>query len=156
MDPHRNTSKKPTPSSQLRGIRRDQSANLTSPLWDWEEVTPFAAMVGSSTSQVSPNTNISLEGNTSRISHSKSGIESLYFLHNSWSLLLSPTLPGFPSSSSAVLNPVANKSNAGTFSRRLNIWPMAYFSSRKRRAHSGDVIRTQEVAVHTTLPAHLR
>jgi hypothetical protein len=110
--------------------------------------------------QYVPLTNISRSGKTSRISHSKSEMWSLYFLH-SWycssrCMLSSGRIFSEGLSSTTGPRPTDISSNEGTFSIRANIWPMAYFSTRNKRAHSGDVMRTCEVATQTTLPEHCK
>ena len=106
-------------------------------------------------SQRVPSINICREGKTSRMSHSKSGMESLYFLHSCWRRL---SLPLFSDrkSPAAGPRPTDTSSNDGTFSSRANIWPIAYLSTRNRCAYSGDVMRTWEVAVQTIFPEHCR
>lgn len=111
--------------------------------------------------QYVPRINISRAGKTSKISHSKSGMRSLYFLHSCWyrSSLCMPPPCGIGSeglSSSTGPRPTDESSNEGTFSIRANIWPIAYFSTRNKRAHSGDVMRTCEVAMQTFLPEHCK
>lgn len=103
----------------------------------------------------SPSTNIRLSGNTSRISHSKWGTDSVYFRQSCFAFL-DDLDDSFSPPCTTIPNPTLTNSKAGTFSSLLNIWPMAYFSWRNKWAISGDVMRTVEVAVQTILPAHCR
>jgi hypothetical protein len=52
--------------------------------------------------------------------------------------------------------PTATSSNDGAICIWENVWPMAYFSTRFRCAHLGEVMRTCEVAVQTTFPEHCK
>jgi len=83
---------------------------------------------------LSPPRNISRDGNTSKISHSKWGMTRVYFLQSCEAV--SPPAAKDEgvcfSSSFTAPKPTERSSKAGTFSSRRNICPIAYFSWRKR------------------------
>ena len=76
-----------------------------------------------SSNQFSPRINISLEGKTSKISHSKSGTMSLYLLQSCCCVFLSVDggIPSSPAVSPGTPRPTATSSNVGSFSNFLNI-----------------------------------
>jgi hypothetical protein len=107
-------------------------------------------------SQLLPSTNISLEGNSSSMWHSKPSISILYSLHNG--IFLGPEVVSedFPPPTTVPSTPTARSSNRGTFPDSLKTCPMAYFSPMNNRAISGEVTRTVEVAVQIVRFPHNR
>lgn len=109
-----------------------------------------------SSSHSSPRVNILRQGKTSTISHSKSGIDSLYLLQSGCVVAFVSALLPSGSVISGEPIPTSTSSNCGIVPNLRNICPIAYFSTRNRWACREEEILTVEVAVQTVLSAHWR